>query len=72
MHLKKISSIIMKECGEIEERCKGYREALIDVITDILEDERQHLIQGRSTNIQKKVNDKCNAVGRFLAEKRSH
>lgn len=65
---KKIISIILDECKGIEERCEGYQEELIDVITDIITNERQHRVQG--TNIQKKINDKCNTVGRFLAEQR--
>ena len=63
---KKIISIILKECEEIDERCKGYREEIIDVISEILEYERGHRVS--ATNIQKKINDKCNATARFLVE----
>lgn len=66
---KKIINIILEECQSVENRCEGYREEIIDVVTDIISAERQHRIQG--TNIQQKVNDKCNAAGRYLAEKRS-
>ncbi|MCY4384868.1 MAG: hypothetical protein OXE44_17180 [Nitrospinae bacterium] len=66
---RKIIGIILDECNTVEERCDGYREELIDSITDIITLERQHLVQG--TNIQQKVNDKCNAAGLFLTEKRS-
>lgn len=66
---KKIISIILDECEDLEERCDGYREELIEVVTDIITAERQHRIQG--TNIQQKINDKCNAAGRFLAEQRA-
>ncbi len=66
---RKIVNIILDECKTIEERCKGYKEELVAVITDIMTAERQHRIQG--TNIQQKINDKCNATGRFLAERRS-
>ncbi len=67
---RKIITIILDECQTIEERCDGYREELVEVVTDIITAERQHRVQG--TNIQQKINDKCNSVGRFLAEKRSH
>ncbi len=67
---RKIISIILDQSSEIEERCEGYREEIIGVITDIVEYERQHRVQG--TNIQKKINDKCNAAARFLSEKRGH
>ena len=65
---KKIISIIFQQCAGIEERCNGYREEIIDVISDILEYERSHRVS--ATNIQKKINDKCNAAARFLAEQR--
>ena len=65
---RKIISIILEQCAEVEERCEGYREEIVDVISDIIVYERQHRVQG--TNIQKKINDKCNAAGRYLSEKR--
>lgn len=65
---RKIANIILNECKNIEERCEGYRQELVEVVAEILAAERQHRIQG--TNIQQKINDKCNATGRFLAEKR--
>ena len=67
---KKIISIILEQCSGIEERCDGYREEIINVISDILEYERSHRIS--ATNIQKKINDKFNATARFLAKKRGH
>ena len=65
---RKIISIILEECGGIDERCDGYREELIDVISEILEYERGHRVA--ATNIQKKINDKFNATARFLATQR--
>ena len=65
---RKIIGIILDECQNVGERCDGYREELMEVVTDIITAERQHSVQG--TNIQQKINDKCNATGRFLAEKR--
>ena len=66
---RKIISIILEQCAEIEERCEGYREELIEVIAEILEYERSHRVS--ATNIQKKINDKCNAVARFLEMQQS-
>ena len=65
---KKIISIILKECKGIEERCDGYREEIIEVISEILQHERSHRVS--ATNIQKKINDKCNATALFLAKQR--
>ena len=67
---RKIISIILEECREIEERCNGYREEIVEVISEILQHERSHRVS--ATNIQKKINDKCNATARFLARKRGH
>ena len=61
---KKTIEIILEQCVDIEERYNGYREALIDVIADILKYERSHRVS--ATNIQTKINDKCNAASRFL------
>lgn len=65
---RKIISIILEQSKQIEQRCDGYRDEIVDVISDILEYERQHRVQ--NTNIQKKINDKCSAAARFLCEKR--
>ena len=65
---RKIITIILDECESIQERCGGYREELIETITEIIALERQHRVQG--TNIQQKINDKCSAAGNFLARTR--
>ncbi len=65
---KKIISIILEQCGGIEERCDGYREEIIQVVSDILGYERAHRVS--ATNIQKRINDKCNATAQFLAMRR--
>lgn len=65
---KKIIAIILEQSKQVPERCNDYRGELIETISDIIQAERQHRVQG--TNIQQKVNDKCNALGRFLATKR--
>jgi len=63
---KKIVSIISDQCKNLDERCRGYRDEIFNTVADILVFERQHRI--RSINIQQKINDKCDATGRFLAE----
>lgn len=65
---RKIITIILDECESIQERCDGYREELVETITEIIALEREHRIQG--TNIQQRISDKCNAAGDFLAKKR--
>lgn len=63
---KKIVSIISDQCNDLEERCRGYRGEIFNTIVDIMELERQHRI--RSINVQQKINEKCDATGRFLAD----
>ncbi len=65
---RKIVKIIFDQCERLPMRCDGYHEELVETISDIIQAERQHRIQG--TNIQQRVTDKCSATGRFLAEKR--
>ncbi len=65
---RKIISIIYEEREGIDERCDGYRDEIINVISHILEYERGHRIS--ATNIQKMINDECNAAARFLVKRR--
>ena len=65
---QKIITIILDECEFIEERCDGYKDELVEVIVEIITAERQHRAQ--ATNIQQRINDKCNAAGEFLAANR--
>jgi len=67
---KKIIEIILLECNEIEERCDGYQDEIIEVISEILIYERKHRVSATRTSIQKKINDKCNATAQFLAKQR--
>ena len=66
---QKIVSIILEQGVGVEERCKGYRNEIVDVIGDILEYERSHRVS--ATNIQQKISDKCNAAARFLVKQRT-
>lgn len=66
---KKIISLILDQCKNIDERCEGYRNEILEVVSEILIYERQNRTQG--TNIQQKISDKCNAAGQLLAERRS-
>ena len=65
---QKIISIILEECTKVEERCDDYREEIVEVVAEILQYERGHRVS--ATNIQKKINDKCNAAARFLVTHR--
>lgn len=61
---RKIITMILEQCAEIDERCEGYRDAIVDVISDVLAYERGHMVS--ATNIQQKVDDKLNAAAQFL------
>ena len=65
---RKIITIILEQCKCLEDRCDGYKEEVVDTITEIISLERQH--QEKGINIQQKISDKCNAAGDFLARKR--
>ena len=65
---QKVIQMILEEVSTVDDRCEGYREVLTEAVADIINSERQHRVKG--TNIQQQVNDKCNAVGRFLAQNR--
>ena len=40
---------------KIDDKCEGYRQEIISVVSDILKYEREHRLQG--TNIQQKINE---------------
>jgi len=65
---KKIISIILDECKKLDERCEGYREEMIEVVTEIISCERNHKVE--AMNIQQKINDKCDTVAGFLTARR--
>jgi hypothetical protein len=67
LNQRKIVEIVFSEIDRLEEPCQGYRETIQELVVDILDEERQHRVRG--TNIQKKINDKINAAGRYVAEK---
>ena len=70
LNTKKIISILLEQFDEIEERCDGYKDRLQELTLDILEYEHAHRIS--AMNIQKKIDEKCNAVARYLAEQQQH
>ena len=61
---KKVITIILDECEKLPERTTGYRRAIRDTITDILMYERRHLVE--ATNIQQRVNQKCDSAAELL------
>lgn len=65
----KVLSILLEECKTIEERCQGYKEEIVEGVTDIIAAERQHRVE--RTRIQQKINDRLHAAGDFLAENRN-
>lgn len=65
---QKTIKIILEECGKVEERCEGYKKELVNLVTDIIEEEKIHKVQ--HTHIQQKINDKLEVSGHFLAERK--
>ena len=64
---QKVIGILLEEVDEAPERCEGYRDELRDTIAEIVTLERSNRQQ--RTNIQQKIDDKCNATGVWLAGK---
>ena len=64
---QKVIDILLEEVDEAPERCEGYRDYLKDTIAEIVMLERSNRQQ--RTNIQQKIDDKCNATGVWLADK---
>ena len=66
---QKLLQIISEELDNIEQRGKGYRQgALKDALIEIIEIVHQHRIA--KTNVQQRINDKVNAVGKYLHKNR--
>jgi hypothetical protein len=63
---KRVLSIILEECKKRQERFPGYREELIQTLSEIIQLERDHRVQG--TNIRQRIADKVGALGRLIAE----
>lgn len=67
---EKIVSLISEQCNKVGERCDGYRDKLIELISGIIEDEEDHRIS--KMNIQQKINNRFDDAARFLANHREH
>lgn len=64
----RVIQIILEEMNDVEERCGGYRDALIDAVAEIIALVRQNRVQ--AGNIQKSVGQQCNAVAQLLSARR--
>jgi hypothetical protein len=63
---KRVLSIILEECREREDRFPGYQRELVETLSEIIQLERDHRVQGM--NIKQRVADKIGALGRLIAE----
>ena len=66
MNSRKVLEILLEEVDAIEEPCVGYRGQLRDTVAEIMMVERDNIVQ--KTNIQQKVDDRCEVAGRWLAD----
>ena len=60
----KLLGVFREELAKVPERAPGYRDALFETISDIIREEQ--LNQIRSTQIQRKVTDLCEALGEII------
>jgi hypothetical protein len=63
---KRVLNIILEECKTRQERFPGYRDELIQTLSEIIQLERDHRVQG--INIRQRIADKIGALGRLIAE----
>ena len=68
LNAEKMANLIQNECESVEDKCPGYRKEILNAIIEILIAEKDHKAQ--KTNIQKRVDQTCDAVGKFLYENR--
>ena len=60
----KLISVIRGQLEKVPERAPEYRSALLETVADIIREEQQNQI--RSTQIQRKVTDLCEALGEII------
>jgi hypothetical protein len=63
---QRVLTIIFDECKNRDQRFPGYHKELISTLSDIIQLERDHRVQG--TNIRQRVADKIDALGRLIAD----
>jgi hypothetical protein len=63
---QRVLTIIFDECRKRDQRFPGYHTELISTLSDIIQLEREHRVQG--TNIRQRIADKIDALGRLIAD----
>jgi hypothetical protein len=66
---RRLAQIMLRHCNEVEERCPGYRQALLEHLIQVLDLEDLNR-RGGGIKILEKVTDQCEALGGFLTSKR--
>lgn len=61
---KKIAQVLLEHCKRVEQRCPKYRDAMQELLEEVLKLEREHAVA--RTNIASKIGDQINTVGMFL------
>lgn len=63
---QRVLAIIFEECRKRDQRFPGYHKELIATLSDIIQLEREHRVQG--TNIRQRIADKIGALGNLIAD----
>ena len=66
---RRLAEIMLRHCNEVEERCPGYREALLERLIQVLELEDLNR-RGGGIKIREKILAQCEALGEFLSVNR--
>lgn len=61
---RKLVTVLKAAVADLDEPFPGYRDELFDYVAQVVMLEREH--ERRATQIQKKVSDKIDALGRLI------
>ena len=62
---RRVVEILLAQVDAVDEKCEGYRNVIKDALMDIIDYERDHMING--TNIQQRITNKCRSVGEWFS-----
>jgi len=66
---RKIVTILLEQCGSLDERFPGYRDEIKTLLAEVLNLERTHAIS--RINISQKIADQVNTLGMELHKSQS-
>ena len=65
---RRVIQIVLDQVDVVDEKCEGYRNMIKDALTDLIDYERDHMING--TNIQQRITAKCRSAGEWFSKQK--